>query len=544
MGVDEALTESRTRIAPLLEPVAGGVGEDISYDPQFEAIKAEIDKLQSLEGAKVDWSLVVANCEELLVDKSKDFRTACYFAAAKPHTDNYAGLLDGLVLMKELCAVFWEPMYPPIRRLKARGNLLSWYADVTGPFYAESAPGLADRAVVLAADQISREVDSDMRERMGDDYQGITALRDALRELVRKLPPEPVAAPPPQAAAPAPTPSAGTGAAAASSSALAAPNPAPIVVAWPKSFDDASAATTAASEISLCMSKVAEALREADPADADAYRYGRIGAWMLAPSLPENEGGTTSMRAPPEALRESLTSLQRSEEWLDLLREADQAVSDFVFWLDANRYLAVAMDNLGAKFIKARKALLWEVAIFVARIPEIVHLTFEDGTPFADGATKMWIESEVQGLVSNGGGARSGGGGASFLDQPLAEARSKAAAGQLEEALAVLQSAAGQAPSRADRFRAELAMAKLTLGSDRFEVARSHLSALEQHVLGHRLQEWDPRLAAEFYQALYEAARGENALVEEPSPEAHKREQNAFEWLCLLDPAAAVRLRS
>lgn len=551
MGADEALAQSRERVAPLLAPIAGGVGEDVSYDPLFESVKAEIDRLQSLEGGRVDWAAVVTNTEELLGDKSKDFRAACYYATAKPHTSGVEGLLDGLVVLTDLVAAFWEPMFPPLRRPKARANLLLWYSDTVGAMCGSENPGFGDRDVVLAADEVSKRLDADMRERLGDDYQGIAALREGLRELVRKLPEPIVEAPPPPP--PAPT-SQDSGEAPpsrpppqASPAAPAPPPPAAApTVSWPKTFESADAATEASNEISLCLTGVANALREADPANPAAYRIGRLGAWMLVHKPPASEGGVTRLGPPPAAVRASLEGLMASGEWLPLVHAADLAVGDHVFWLDANRFLSTAMDRLGALFINAKRALLMEVAVYLARVPEMADLAFKDGTPLADGPTKMWIDAEVKPILSAGGdGSHRGGsgGGAAFLDEPLNEARGLVASGKVEQALRVLHLVAAQAPSKAARFQAELATAKLSLQAGKPDVARAHLSGLEQHVAAHRLHEWDPELAASFYEALYQAAREENAAMRDVTAAALAREHNAFEWLCLLDPAAALKAR-
>ena len=79
-------------------------------------MKNEVDKLQALSGGKVDWGAVAAGADELLSEKSKDFRVALYYATAQAHTDGLSGLLDGFVVLNELCAPFWEAMYPSLKR--------------------------------------------------------------------------------------------------------------------------------------------------------------------------------------------------------------------------------------------------------------------------------------------------------------------------------------------------------------------------------------------------------------------------------------------
>src|SRR5262245_59335429 len=129
MAAHDAIKESLSRIEALIAPVNGGVGSDLTYDEAFETMKNEVDKLQSLSGGKVDWGAIVSSADEILSDKSKDFRVALYYGAAKAQLDKLPGLLDGLVLVQELTNAFWEPMHPALKRPKARGNLCAWFGD-------------------------------------------------------------------------------------------------------------------------------------------------------------------------------------------------------------------------------------------------------------------------------------------------------------------------------------------------------------------------------------------------------------------------------
>ena len=124
MAVTDALDAAKSRLSAMLEPISGGVGADATYDELFEAIKTEVDKMQSIEGGKVDWNKIASNAEELLTEKTKDFRLAVYYGAAKAQTSGVTGALDGLVLINELDAAFWATMYPPIKRPRTRGGLM------------------------------------------------------------------------------------------------------------------------------------------------------------------------------------------------------------------------------------------------------------------------------------------------------------------------------------------------------------------------------------------------------------------------------------
>ncbi len=69
------------RTAPLVAPISGGAGADVTFEPDFEKLKKEIDKLSSVD-QKPDWKIVSVGATAILKDKSKDFRVAIWNSVA------------------------------------------------------------------------------------------------------------------------------------------------------------------------------------------------------------------------------------------------------------------------------------------------------------------------------------------------------------------------------------------------------------------------------------------------------------------------------
>jgi len=197
MAVTDALDAAKNRVSAMLEPISGGVGADCTYDELFEAIKAEIDKTTSIEGGKIDWNKIVTNAEELLTDKTKDFRLGVYYAAAKAHTGGLTGVLDGLVLLNELNSAFWDKMYPPIKRPRTRGNLTQFLGDQLAVTVQGFTPTAKDADLVGAVEKASRDLDGELRDKLADAYGGLGGLRDSCRRLVASVPKEAPPPPPP-----------------------------------------------------------------------------------------------------------------------------------------------------------------------------------------------------------------------------------------------------------------------------------------------------------------------------------------------------------
>ncbi len=547
---EELITAAKERVADLVAKINGGVGEDISYDEKFEEIKAETEKLSSVTGEQPDWSSIAVTSEELLQDKSKDFRVACYLAACKARS-NVDGMLDALVLLREMADQYWEDMYPPLRRVRARAGMLGWMSDQVGPAARELKLTAGDHPKVLAIDAYSKEFDAKFREILGEHYTGISALRDAIRHWVQTCP-KPAAPKPAEPDKPA------AGAAPAATPAKPAPVAAPAGGGVAGDVNTPEEAQKALKPVGQLLKKIAAQLRSQKPEDELAYRFNRIGAWIeLNKAPPAPNEGKSLVPPPPPHTRNALDTMLQSNDWLNLLNAAETQAGNHILWLDPHRLSATAMGALGALFVKAKEELLLQVAVLLKRCPTLPNLAFNDGTPFADGATKMWIENEVLPVMSAGGG---GGGGhaqaGGALAEPLKEARDLAVKGDLGKALEVVRLASSSAPTPAEAFRGRLAMGQLCLGASQWAIARSQLDGLVKEIERHNLTAWDPLLCAEVYSGLYQSIKAMNEARRPKTPQAaaaaqgrpavppeeEAAEQAAFEMLCRLNPAEALKL--
>jgi type VI secretion system protein VasJ len=555
---EELLNESLSRIEDLLAPINGGAGADVSYDEKFEEIKVEVDKLSSLAGVNCNWGQVATLSEEILSEKSKDFRIACYLACCKIRQGELSAMLDGLVLVRELIGRYWDSMYPPLNRLRARAGMVGWMSDQSGESVGAIALKASDAPLVKLIDEQSYALDLLSREKFADHYPGMSKLREGIRTLSRNVPkeaPKPPPPPPPPPAAPAPTPEAPAAAAAAPAAETQAPAvahvPAPAAAPPPAAFSSGGGGATAASiktpeeargalqPTLRLLVKLGDVLRGEKPEDPLVYKLGRFGMWLQLTQAPVVRDGRTLVEAPPPHIKSRLDSLAAASDWLVLLNEADSNASDYILWLDPHRHAATAMSALGALFMKAKEELLMQVALLLKRIPTLPEMKFDSGMPFADAQTQMWIENEVKPILAGDSGGT--GAAPSVLDEPLKEAKDHAMKGELGKALTLIMGASEAAPTPAERFRGKLAIAQLCLGAGQLEIARSQLDGLTEVIRRHDLAAWDPKLAGEVYAALYSAYRGLNSGPT-VSVEAKAAEEATFERLCQLDAATALKL--
>lgn len=127
----------------LLAPIDGdnSAGESLRYDKTYEVIKearredealAQGDWARDLKVA--DWPKVIQTATQALSTKSKDLQLAAWLIEGlgkNAKLDRWAGLRDGLRLMRSLLEDFWENVYPEIdpeddeSPLAPRGNVIA-----------------------------------------------------------------------------------------------------------------------------------------------------------------------------------------------------------------------------------------------------------------------------------------------------------------------------------------------------------------------------------------------------------------------------------
>lgn len=125
-------------IDALLDPISADslCGEDLSFSLEFDAVleKRREDDPTLARGEWVktlkvaDWEGVAAQCEELLLHRTKDLRVAGWLADALGRTRGMAGLADGLTLCAGLCEDYWEWVHPAADDgdVEQRSGAIAW----------------------------------------------------------------------------------------------------------------------------------------------------------------------------------------------------------------------------------------------------------------------------------------------------------------------------------------------------------------------------------------------------------------------------------
>ncbi len=143
-------SETILALEELLTPIPGDnpCGANLLYsglhDQIREARRAEADLPQGEWARDVkaaDWAQVRDLAAKALTTQTKDLQVAAWLAEALVKLHGFAGLLDGLKLMRGLLAGFWDNIYPEADDgdLEARANALS-FLDSRTAFTLKEVP--------------------------------------------------------------------------------------------------------------------------------------------------------------------------------------------------------------------------------------------------------------------------------------------------------------------------------------------------------------------------------------------------------------------
>ena len=265
----------------------------------------------------------------------------------------------------------------------------------------------------------------------------------------------------------------------------------------------------------------------------------RFATWLAIERAPEAEGRSTPLRAPDGRDRAVLEQVRASGNWDGLIEVAEEAAAEHPFWLDPHRLTAVALEQKGAAFTGARRAVLRETLAFTERAPGVLDLQFSDGTRFASPETVDWLAAH-RGAASGGASAP-----AATADTSLADLEAKLAASGGPDGLADVLADAERMPATRDRFRARLLVANHAQTGDQLDIALALYERLLPDVTP-TLEAWEPALAADLignYLKLCRRLFGNRERTATETEAQERKEALLFQRLLSLDPHVALRSR-
>lgn len=530
-------------LLPISSEAPGGV--EPRETPQYEVIFAEVERLTSPSADRQpDWLKVETQSIELLKTVSKDFMVASWLSAAWVEKSGVEGLSAGLGLFSGLLNTYWDTGFPPVKRLRGRRNAVIWWTDrVTAWLNATTPAPLAIEAHSLLVER-SQEIDRRLAE--------VDSEAPSLNELVNLIKRLDVIEPVSQPA----TQDAGTNASApvqalqtdASSSSMAnAVNPGAVIpsgtVTGPQLGSLSKVANlddwvSALSSVFGYLGDASQKLAELDPYNALAIGLNRFGARGALLSLPPAQGQATLIAPPPIAEMQSFETVCDAGNPQGVASFCEGRLSTYPFWLDLDRQSALAYGAMGPTAATMRSAVIDEVLAFVKRLPGVERLTFSDGTPFADEATKAWITTCQA--------ERLGGGATDKFSEAKKQANESVGSGDSDAAVAALQDFLSNTRSGRDQFRARIALAELALGLKKDLDLQPLIDPLLDECERLNLMYWEPELALLAWNLKLRAARAAAKQLEdtqdlEKIAASQSAVQLALKKISMLDFGEAMR---
>lgn len=485
-------------------------GAAVTYEPEFEAIKGEIAKIDSLKGETPNWGDVQSNALILLRTKSKDLTVASYFVLSLFRTDGYAGLAGGLAFYRDLLTNFWDTLFPEVARMRGRVAAVSWMNERVAGAITRKAATSSDHEAVKGCVEALNGINGVVAEKFGADAPSLGDLRRGLEDASRASAP---------AAAPAAAP-------AGSSSGSAA------------AVDSPDAALRVLRNVGNEARRALEYLLKTDPGSTIPYLTSRGLAWGSIRQLPPDRDGVTAFPPPDGTVAAGWNTMVQGGQWAALLADAEPRIITQPLWLDINYHVALALENLGHD--EAREAMVDQCVALIRRFPRLLEIQYQDGRGFASDDTRSWLRSEMS--------ARAGGGGDGeapevdpFVDGSR-EIRSLAARGKLVDAVRLAQSKIDDGANPRDRFRWRLLLAGICLDAGQTAVASVQLNTLDREIESHGLEEWEPGLSLETLQALYKCEKKLGQNGNRDSRESLQKMDRLYERLCRIDILSALAL--
>jgi len=524
-------------------------GADVRYESEFEQLEAELAKQESLNAEVVDWQVVSRLSSSIIQKSSKDLLVGSYLSYALLTNEGYLGFAVGLKVLNDMVDSFWDDLYPPIKRLRARKTAFIWLAEKAGQYLTEHPPGPADNEAIIAANDIIKSLDRLLVEKMGDQAPMLTDVSRPLKNFSQSASAEVEKA----SAKIVQTPAAPEPAAAVSDPTESSPAPAakPPASEKPKA-NIAAPADAGALESDADTKKILRQLQTtmrdisafwiaAKLSDPRPYRQGRVAAWMVVESVPPDNAGVTQINPPaPERLKYFEVQAEKDDH-ATLVVELEKTLARSPYWLDGHFLVVQALRRLGPEYDDVVQTIIRELGSFLDRLPAMLQLSFSDGTPFASDQCRMWIETEVLSSGASGSAASDGSAGELWLTA-LESARQMAAGGDAKQAIALMNDGVAGSTQMRDQFYWRYALAELLLQVGRAEDAAAILEQAGEQAAEMQIATWEPGLLAKIYNLLYQSyQKQQKANKDDKSIEA--RAEDAFKKFCWFDPLTALSLR-
>ncbi|SUC02407.1 type VI secretion system protein TssA [Proteus penneri] len=445
------------------------VGDDPSYEDDFERMKEEVNKLSG-----ADTELICLLAEKLLLNTCKDMRVVTYYIWARLHKEGEHGLADSLGLLAGLLIRYHDTLLPS--RATSRKSALEWLSGQrvldSLSLYPEVDHNEFSRIIALLAN-IETELGT-WNETEKPQFSGLyQALEKRLAQSggTNSLVPQNISRTDPTYNSP-------------TSPSISQSTPIETIQSGRELLEQSK--------------MLANYLRNQSHGWLAGHRLMKVVRWDTIHQLPpQDQQGRTRLSPPRTDARAQLKRLYLQHSWGELAEQADKLFAEGVnhFWLDVQWYLYQALSKSPAPWNAWSDIIKNDLKQFLTRLPDLEKLSWEDGTPFADEVTLSWIKQQVmeenfdvmQGLSTNVPNQSEDQSILALETEAILQADNEG----IDVALKWLQHRPDISTSR-QKWLLNLIMARIAEQFARHDLALNLLRELDKKALSMSLTQWEP----------------------------------------------------
>jgi type VI secretion system protein VasJ len=461
LGGEGGLSQSDW-VGSLLAPIGDqGVGEDPRYSDRFMAVKTEIDRLSGN-----DFGTIARLSEEILAHEGKDLRIAGYLVLGTLRTQGLTRFCEVIEFYAALLDQYWDACFP--RSEAGRVQAYRWLANdrIEAALAELAAASAGDADVMTRVERAVSGLCAAASRRMGQEGRWT-----GLEEWARTF---------------------------AANNAL---NDVQVSVGQSEGLAGAASkevfAVATESDALLQLRKIADYyLTQKERAKALAIMYSYRWSGLVSPP---QEGGRTRLPAPRAGAMAEIRALKAQgashESVLDACLSAFEEPGGQ--WnLDIQKAAHEALSGLNDA--AALSVLEAHLRSLLTRCADAEHLRYEDGTAFADEATREWLGSFLATAPADAAPTESG-----VADKALKETIKRAAKVAVDQNLKAGLALLEDLPDRAGRqkFLKSLGHVRLCIKTKNLDMALAIIKSLEGQMEALNLAAWEPALALDVWRA-------------------------------------------
>ena len=500
-------------VSVLLDPVSedSRTGIDAANEEDYFRLDMEIGKVNP------EYDVCIELAKTILKEKSKDLRVAAWLCFAWYRSENVSGLKNGLILIQELLKAFSDTLFPsnPVYRQKAIRFLNS--SRFVRLLENENVD-VKNSSLFIELEPIFKDFLKESKKQFPDAEMEFKEIQRVLeshisesKNIIKSPPVKEVTSEEEKKVVPTHEKKDHV------DSQIEEGTSDEEVSAIPLSGDSKKVEEEdVISEKSavFLVKKILRSLykREEDQRKNEPFIFGisRILVWGRL-VLPPEENKRTQIAVPDASIKNTLNEWFVKKKWNKVISAAElnflDEDSSFKYWLDAQKFVIVALESLGGDSADAAAEVKFQLAALLKRFPRFSGLHFNDGSPFADEHTLKWIDEEIQTLFGDGKASEDIMPPILGEDYESINEEYKLACEELPENFEInidkMQKGIERDTRRKGRFLRALNLANFCIQAKEYTLAKVQLATLLEKIDSYQLTYWEPALSVAVWESTY-----------------------------------------